>query len=51
VGQSTARNPGTNSSTAAKTNTPLFPWYRGTDRAEGRGGMKWEQRVKDGGEK
>lgn len=37
MGQSTARDPGTNSSAAAKTNTALFARRWGTDRAEGRG--------------
>lgn len=53
MGQSTARDPGTNSSAAATTNTELFAWYRGTDRVEGeregdemRG--KGERRVTDG---
>lgn len=42
MGQSTARDPGTNSSAAAKTNTVLFAWYWGTDRAEGRNEMRGE---------
>lgn len=33
VGQSAARDPGTNGSAAAKTNTQLFAWYWGIERA------------------
>ncbi len=55
MGQSTARDPGTNSSTAAKTNTALFARYWGTDRAEGRGAKEMrgegkERREKERGE-
>ena len=46
MGQSTARDPGTNSSAALKTNTALFAWYWGTDGEEKRGGMRWGKKEK-----
>lgn len=46
MGQSTARDPGTNSSAAAKTNPALFGWYWGTYRVEGGEGEGDERRKK-----
>ena len=40
MGKDAARDPGTNSSAAVKTNAALLAWYWGTDRAEGRKGKR-----------